>query len=230
MHNGLAILLLVMLGAHVAGKTASRSKAGAGKRTVCSPLLLAGDKPLQPPAEIVPAASARMGVALAVTLGVLAASAGAIAALAELPGRGPPPAALDPMFEEQCGACHLAFPPSLAPTSTWDDILADLQHHFGADATLSAEQVAHLRAWLDLNAAERWDTLPSHLLRVPAADGSLRITGYARLAAHAPAHPGSPVRREAGLPAKQLCGVPRRCSHRPICAAAHHDPGRGRPE
>ncbi len=94
----------------------------------------------------------------------------------------------DPMFAEQCGACHLAFPPSLAQAATWNAILADLAHHFGADATLSAEQVAHIRAWLDANAAEHWDTRPSHLLRRPAA-ASLRITdtpGWRRTHQHIP--------------------------------------------
>jgi hypothetical protein len=52
----------------------------------------------------------------------------------------------------------------------------DLQHHFGADATLSREQIAQIHAWLDANAAGHWNTLPSHLFRTPAADGALRIT------------------------------------------------------
>ena len=171
-HNAVAILLLTMIGAHLAGVLFESWR---GQENLIA-AMLTGDKPPQPPAEIVPVAPARPRMAVAITVGMLAVGAAGTATLATLPGHGVPPAALDPVFEEQCGACHLAFPPSLAPAATWDGILADLQHHFGADATLSAEQVAHLRAWLDANAAEHWDTLPSHLLRVRAADGSLRIT------------------------------------------------------
>ncbi len=171
-HNAAAILLLIMIGAHLAGVAFESWR---GQENLIA-AMLTGDKPLQPPAEIVPSAHAYPRMALAITLGALAVGAAGTAVLAALPGRGVPPAALDPMFEEQCGACHLAFPPSLAPAATWDGIMADLKHHFGADATLSPEQVAHLRAWLDANSAEHWDTLPSHLLRARAADGSLRIT------------------------------------------------------
>ena len=210
-HNVLAILLLVMIGAHLAGVAFESWR---GQENLLA-AMLTGDKPFQPPAEAVLAARARPRMALAITLGVLAAGAAVIAALAELPGRGVPPAALDPMFEEQCGACHLAFPPSAAPASTWNGILADLQHHFGADATLSAEQVEHLRAWLDANSAGHWDTLPSHLLRVPAADGSLRITdmpGWRRMHRHIPAavFTAKPVYRRSN------------------CAACHADAGAGR--
>ena len=79
--------------------------------------------------------------------------------MASLPGRGVPPVDPDPVYAQQCGACHLAFPASLAPAATWNGILADLKHHFGADATLSADQVGQIKGWLDANSAEHWDTL-----------------------------------------------------------------------
>lgn len=184
-HNALAILLLVMIGAHLAG-VAFESRRG---RENLVAAMLTGDKPARPPFAPVPPARPRPRLAAAITLGLLGVGAAGVAALAALPGRGVPPTTQDPMFAEQCGACHLAFPPSLAPASTWNGILGDLQHHFGADASLSAAQVAHLRAWLDANAAAHWDTLASHLLRTPAADGSLRITdtpGWRRMHRHIP--------------------------------------------
>jgi cytochrome b len=171
-HNLLAILLLAMIAAHVAG-VAFESWRGHENLVAA---MVTGDKPAQPATDPVPTVRPRRRAALVVMLAGLAASTAAVVGLTALPGRGVPPATLDPVFAEQCGACHLAFPPSLAPASTWNAILADLQHHFGADATLAPEQVSQLRIWLDANAAGHWDTLPSHLLRVPAADGSLRIT------------------------------------------------------
>lgn len=172
-HNVLAIVLLVMAGLHLAG-VAFESWRGQENLTAA---MLTGNKPALPPAEAAPPVQARAPLALALALTAIAAGGFGIAGLARLPGRGVPPVALDPVFEEQCGACHLAFPPSTAPAATWNAILADLTHHFGADASLSAEQVAHIRDWVDANAAEHWDTLAAHRLRVPAADGSLRITG-----------------------------------------------------
>ncbi|MBV9749188.1 MAG: cytochrome b/b6 domain-containing protein [Acetobacteraceae bacterium] len=210
-HNVAAILLLIMIGAHLAGVLFESRR---GQENLVA-AMLTGDKPLQPPAEVVPSARPHPRLALAITLSVLAAAAAGTAVLAALPGRGVPPATLDPMFEEQCGACHLAFPPSLAPGATWDSIMGDLKHHFGADATLSPEQVAHLRAWLDANSAEHWDTLPSHLLRTRAADGSLRITdtpGWRRMHRHIP---------DAVFAAKPVY-------RRSNCAACHADAATGR--
>ncbi len=205
-HNAAAILLLVMIGAHLAGVMFESWR---GQENLIA-AMMTGDKPRLPLAEAVPVARPRPRMALAITLGVLAFGAAGVATLATLPGRGVPPAALDPVFAEQCGACHLAFPPSLAPAATWDGIMADLRHHFGADATLSSEQVAHIRAWLDANSAEHWDTLPSHVLRARAADGSLRITdtpGWRRMHRHIP---------DAVFTAKPIY-------RRSNCAACHHD-------
>ncbi len=186
-HNGLAIALLVMIGAHVIGVAVESWR---GRENLVA-AMLSGDKPRTPPAEGAAGRFARPRLAVALMLAVLGVGgAGVTALLAARPGSGVPPATLDPIFAEQCGACHLAFPPSLAPAATWNAILADLGHHFGADATLSPEQVAHLRRWLDANAAGHWDTLPAHLLRAAAANGSLRITdtpGWQRLHRHIPA-------------------------------------------
>lgn len=210
-HNALAILLLVMVGGHLAGVALESWR---GRENLVA-AMLTGNKPRDPPAETVAAVCARPRLAIGIALGILAVGTGGIAALGTLPGRGVPPATLDPVFAEQCGACHLAFPPSLAPSATWNGILADLKRHFGADATLSAEQVAHLRRWLDANAAEHWDTLPSHLLRRPAPDGSLRITdtpGWRRMHRHIP---------DAVFAAKEVY-------RRSACEACHADAASGR--
>jgi cytochrome b len=172
LHNVLAILLMAMIGAHLVGVAFESWR---GRENLVA-AMLTGDKPAHPPADAAPPAAAHPRAVLAIMLAVLASSTAAITALTALPARLMPSSALDPVYALQCGACHLAFPPSLAPASTWDGILADLQHHFGEDATLSREQITQIRGFLDANAAGHWDSLPSHLLRIPAADGSLRIT------------------------------------------------------
>ena len=174
LHNRyrLAILLLAMIAAHIAGVTFESWR---GRENLTA-AMLTGNKPSRPAIDSPPSVQPHPRAALATTLATLALSATAIAALAALPGRGVPPATQDPVFAEQCGACHLAYPPSLAPESTWTAILADLPHHFGADASLAPDQVAQIRGFLTANAAGHWDTLPAHLLRTPAPDGSLRIT------------------------------------------------------
>jgi cytochrome b len=211
LHYLLAILLLGMIGAHLAGVA---FESWHGRENLVA-AMLTGDKPAHPPASATPPARAHPRAALVTMLAMLAASTAAVAALTALPGRRVPPSLLDPVFAEQCGACHLAFPPSLAPASTWDGILADLKHHFGADATLAPEQIAQIRDWLDANAAGHWDTLPSHLLRRPAADGSLRITDT----------PGW-RRRHRGIAKTVFAAAP--VYRRSNCAACHADAATGR--
>ena len=172
MHNLLAILLMVMIAAHVAGVAVESWR---GRENLVA-AMLTGHKPRDPPAEAHKPAPSRPAAAAAITLALFAIAGVATAGLAALPGRLVPPVGLDPVFAEQCGACHLAFPPSLAPAATWAAILGDLQHHFGADASLSADQAAQIRAYLAAQSADHWDTLPSHLLGVPAPEGSRRIT------------------------------------------------------
>jgi cytochrome b len=172
LHNLLAVLLLAMICTHVAGVAFESWRSQENLLAA----MLTGNKPAYPTGDPVTPRSARPRAALTFMLAVLAVCTAAIDALTALPGSLVPPTALDPVFALQCGSCHLAFPPSLAPASTWNGILSDLQHHFGADATLSATDIAQIRTWLDANSAEHWDTLPAHLLRDPASNGSLRIT------------------------------------------------------
>ncbi len=172
LHNFFGIVVLCMVGAHILG-VAYESWRG---RESLLRAMITGQKSLRPAAEVVRPARAHPAIAAVIVLGAGIASGAGVAALAGLPGLGVPPATLDPMYSDQCGACHLAYSPSLAPASTWNAILADLQHHFGDDATLSAAQIAHIRAYLDANSAGHWDSYPAHLMRTPAADGSLRLT------------------------------------------------------
>lgn len=54
-----------------------------------------------------------------------------------------------PAYEQECGACHLAFPPGLLPAQSWKSIMGSLADHYGADASLDAQTTAQLRAWLE---------------------------------------------------------------------------------
>ena len=37
----------------------------------------------------------------------------------------------DPVVKEECGGCHLAFPPSMLPASSWRRMMGELENHFG---------------------------------------------------------------------------------------------------
>jgi hypothetical protein len=57
-----------------------------------------------------------------------------------------------PAYQQECAACHLAYPPGLLPAASWQRLMANLPKHFGADASLDAALQKQLTAWLMANA------------------------------------------------------------------------------
>lgn len=52
---------------------------------------------------------------------------------------------------EECGSCHMAYPPELLPKESWEKIIASLDDHFDENAELDAETSAYLLKYLQLN-------------------------------------------------------------------------------
>ncbi len=46
--------------------------------------------------------------------------------------------ATDPLYVEECGSCHMAYPAMLLPGRSWQKIMAGLDDHFGDNAELDA--------------------------------------------------------------------------------------------
>lgn len=55
-------------------------------------------------------------------------------------------------WKAECSACHLAYPPQLLPAESWRAMMALLDKHFGADASLDAKTAAEISAFLQANA------------------------------------------------------------------------------
>jgi hypothetical protein len=53
-----------------------------------------------------------------------------------------------PRYLQECGACHLAYPPSMLPAAAWQQLITGLPQHFGTDASMDAPTAAALSAWL----------------------------------------------------------------------------------
>lgn len=58
------------------------------------------------------------------------------------------PAQALPAYGQECAACHVAYPPAMLPAESWQRIMADLSRHYGADASLDADQVQVIGSWL----------------------------------------------------------------------------------
>jgi hypothetical protein len=58
-----------------------------------------------------------------------------------------------PAYRQECGACHIAYPPALLPQASWQRLMSNLPRHFGTDASLDPATQRELAAWLQAHAA-----------------------------------------------------------------------------
>jgi mono/diheme cytochrome c family protein len=80
----------------------------------------------------------------------LAVSA-AMASPARADDHGPRPDLPAP-YRQECGSCHVPFPPRGLPATSWQRLMADLPHHFGSDASLDPDTTRQLAEWLQAHA------------------------------------------------------------------------------
>jgi mono/diheme cytochrome c family protein len=57
-----------------------------------------------------------------------------------------------PIYQQECAACHMAYPPGLLPARSWARIMAGLEKHYGSDASLDAASVQQISRWLQTEA------------------------------------------------------------------------------
>jgi hypothetical protein len=57
-----------------------------------------------------------------------------------------------PKYQQECAACHLAYPPGALPAASWQHLLQGLPRHFGTDASVDAATLEELSGWLAANA------------------------------------------------------------------------------
>jgi hypothetical protein len=78
---------------------------------------------------------------------ICALTSSAFADQGQILGRNVPTA-----YSAECAACHVAYPPGMLPTRSWQRIMAGLNKHFGVDASLDEKAVQQLSVWLQANA------------------------------------------------------------------------------
>lgn len=79
-----------------------------------------------------------------------------------LPGSKPfwakaPGLRIPEVWKSECGECHMAFPPSLLPSRSWDYLLKNADNHFGEVLTFKNETLEALRkTFANHSAEEEW--------------------------------------------------------------------------
>jgi hypothetical protein len=57
-----------------------------------------------------------------------------------------------PKYQQECAACHMAFPPGMLPAASWHNVMGSLSKHYGTDASLDDATQRELSTWLKSNA------------------------------------------------------------------------------
>jgi cytochrome b len=171
-HETLAIVLSALVGLHILGAIFESLRI----RENLMRAMVTGRKLDRPDAETVTHAPARPMFALGAVTVVALIAVPAVAHFSSLPVPGVPTAPMDATYAKECGACHSAHHPAVAPAATWKAIMAGLKDHFGDNAALNEASTEQLTAYALANSSEKWDTRVAHVMRKPAEDKPLRIT------------------------------------------------------
>ena len=60
----------------------------------------------------------------------------------------------DPVVQQECGSCHMVFPPQFLPKRSWQKLIETLSDHFGEDASLGEAQRQAVLDYLLAHAAD----------------------------------------------------------------------------
>lgn len=71
------------------------------------------------------------------------------------------PALSLPAYDQECGACHVAYPPAFLLADSWQRIMARLSQHYGVDASLDSAQTKAIDQWLQREAGAYKKVQPS---------------------------------------------------------------------
>ena len=59
-------------------------------------------------------------------------------------------------WQQECGSCHIAYAPGLLPAESWRKVMAGLDKHFGADASLTPAEHREITDFLVKAGSNRW--------------------------------------------------------------------------
>ncbi len=171
-HYYLALALAVLIGLHILGALFESIRT----RENLARAMVTGRKRPRPDAETAAPRSARPLAALIAVVVLAGIAVPGVIYLSAKPALGVPTAAMNQLWAKECGACHSAHHPTVAPAATWKGIMAGLGDHFGDNATLGAAATEQLTAYALANSSEKWDTRVANVMRRPAKEKPLRIT------------------------------------------------------
>ena len=171
-HKLLAIFLIVLVVLHISGAAfeGMRTKENLVKS------MITGKKEVRENDHDLPEVSSRpIWAALVFGLAMAGIAWGAIWLTAK-PPFGVPVGPPNATYADECSACHIAYPASLLPAKNWGTLMAQLDNHFGEDASLDQASVDEITTYLFKHSSDSVDTKPAHVFSTTNPASPLTIT------------------------------------------------------
>ncbi len=81
------------------------------------------------------------------------------------------------VFAKECGSCHMLYPPFLLPKKSWEIMMANLENHFGDDASIDEEANQNILNFLLANSAQMNSNKTAfNILKYAKNDQNIAIT------------------------------------------------------
>lgn len=65
------------------------------------------------------------------------------------------PPVVNAKWKEECGSCHMAYPPRFLSAESWHALMSGLDKHFGSDASVDAATATEIGNFLEQNASTK---------------------------------------------------------------------------
>jgi hypothetical protein len=115
----------------------------------------------------------------------------------------------DKQYQEECGACHYAYPPGLLPARSWEALLTAeaLRKHFGVNAELDDDTRKVIHDYAVDNAADKSWYKRSRKIAVATEDGPapLRITELRYISRKHQVIPEKMIKGNRGVKSLSFC-------------------------
>lgn len=59
------------------------------------------------------------------------------------------------LYKKECASCHFGYAPGLLPQKSWEYIMANLQNHYGSDASLDESEHKDLLEYILANSSDK---------------------------------------------------------------------------
>lgn len=96
-------------------------------------------------------------------------------------------------YQQECSACHIAYPAALLPTASWQGLMGSLDKHFGVDASVADADRREISSWLSSHSRADGEKPPQNRITQSAwfkgqHDGELPANVWKRPQVGSPSH------------------------------------------